>query len=185
MSTGEQMEALQDGQIIVGFLNMPVTAPWLTLEVVSREPLWLALPKLHRLTRYKKVPIEALSEEQVILFPRRVTPGLHDTITSMCRNAGFGLRVAHEVDSLVGGLTLVSANLGIAFCTPSVQRSWNEIAFRPIENAPDVELAVAHRSDTVTPALETFLRILRRIARSHAPKGKQQGRAHRSLLAAG
>lgn len=173
LSTGEQMEALRDGVIIVGFLNMPVQAPWLSLEVVSREALWLALPKQHRLTRYKKVPIDALSEEQVILFPRRTTPGLHDTITSMCRNAGFSLRVAHEVDSLVGGLTLVSADLGIAFCTPSVQRSWPDIAFRPIENAPDVELAAAHRSNTVTPALETFLRVLRRIARSRTTKRRK------------
>jgi DNA-binding transcriptional LysR family regulator len=172
MSTGEQMEALQDGQIIIGFLNMPVEAPWLTLEVVSREPLWLALPKQHPLTRFKKVSIEALAEEQVILFPRRVTPGLHDTITSMCRNAGFGLRVAHEVDSLVGGLTLVSAGLGISFCTPSVQRSWTDIAFRPIEKAPDVELAAAHRSDTVTPALETFLRVVRKVARSRTARRK-------------
>lgn len=174
MSTGEQMEALRDGQIIIGFLNMPVEAPWLTLEVVSREPLWLALPSHHPLTRYKRVPIAALAEEQVILFPRRVTPGLHDTITSMCRNAGFGLRVAHEVDSLVGGLTLVSAGLGIAFCTPSVQRSWTEIAFRPIENAPDVELAAAHLSETITPALETFLRIVRRIA--HKPAVRKRKR---------
>jgi len=174
MSTGEQMEALREGRIIVGFLNVPVRTSELTLEVVSREPLWLALPKRHRLTRLKKVPVKALAEEQIILFPRRATPGLHDTITSMCKTAGFSLRVAHEVDSLVGGLTLVSAGLGVAFCTPSVQRVWTDIAFRPIENAPDIELAAAHRTDTVSPALETFLRVLRRIMGGSAARQRSR-----------
>src|SRR6185295_15899526 len=143
-----------------GFLNLPVHEPTLALEKISREPLCLALPKGHRLTRYKRVPLAAIADEKMILFPRRVTPGLHDAITGMFRNEGFVLNVVHEVDSLVGGLTLVNANLGIAFCTPSIKRLWPEIVFRPIQSPAYIEQAVGYLRDAQSPVLDTFLRVV-------------------------
>jgi DNA-binding transcriptional LysR family regulator len=165
MSTGMQIEAIRDGAIEVGFLNLPAHEPTLTFETVKREPLWVALPKGHPLTRYQQVPLSALSDQGMILFPRRVTPGLHDMITGMCRDAGFTLNVVHEVDSIVGGLTLVSAELGVAFATPSVQRLWPDIAFRPIRPAYYVEQAVAYRRDIKSPVLDTFLAVVRQSVR--------------------
>jgi DNA-binding transcriptional LysR family regulator len=165
MSTGMQVEAIRDGAIEVGFLNLPVHEPALTFETIKREPLWVALPRGHPLTRYQQVPLSALSDQGMILFPRRVTPGLHDMITGMCRDAGFTLNVIHEVDSIVGGLTLVSAELGVAFATPSVQRLWPDIAFRPIRPACYVEQAVAYRRDIKSPVLDTFLAVVRQSVR--------------------
>lgn len=165
MSTGSQIDGLREGRITVGFLNLPVHEPTLALERISREPLWLALPKGHALARYKRVPLAAIAGEKMILFPRRVTPGLHDAITGMIRNEGFSLNVAHEVDSIVGGLTLVSANLGIAFCTPSFKRLWPDVVFRPIQGPAYIEQAVGYLRETQSPALETFLRVVRQTAR--------------------
>ena len=165
MSTGLQIEALREGRIDIGFLNLPVQEPTLVVEAVTVEPLWVALPKNHPLTRHRRVPLSALAGEHIILFPRRVTPGLHDTITGMCREAGFTLNVVHEVDSIVGGLTLVSADLGIAFTTPSVQRLWPDIAFRALQTSATVEQAVVYNREARPPALETFLHTVRQSLR--------------------
>jgi DNA-binding transcriptional LysR family regulator len=172
MSTGLQLEALRDGRIDIGFLYLPVNEPTLALEIISREPLWIALPKGHRLTRYKRVPFSAIAEEKVILFPRRVTPGFHDAITGMARNEGFMLNVAHEVDSILGGLTLVSANLGIAFCTPGARPLWPNLAFRPVQGPTFIEQAVGYHRNAKSPVLETFLRAVRQTNRRG--KGKPQ-----------
>ena len=51
MTTGVQIEALRENRIQVGFLNLPVQEPLLVLESVRKEPLWLAMPKAHRLAR--------------------------------------------------------------------------------------------------------------------------------------
>jgi DNA-binding transcriptional LysR family regulator len=166
MSTGIQVEALREGRIDIGFLNLPLQEPTLALESINSEPLWVALPKNHSLTRLRKIPLTALSGERIILFPRRATPGLHDTLTGMCRKAGFTLNVIHEVDSIVGGLTLVSADLGIAFATPSFQRLWPDIAFRPIHPTTLVEQAVAYRREGVSPVIETFLGAVRHSVRT-------------------
>ena len=165
MSTGVQIEALRERRIGVGFVNLPVTEPSLAMETVQSEPLWVALPKGHALTRHQRVPLKALANEPMIFFPRRITPGVHDAITSMCRDAGFSLNVAHEVDNIVGALTLVSADLGIAFCTPGVRKLWSHIAFRPLLGSVQLEQAVAYRRDDQSPVLETFLRLVRQTLR--------------------
>jgi len=162
MSTGAQVEELREGRLGVGFVILPIQAPFLATEIVLREPLCLAIPKRHPLARHKTVALKSLEGEPLILFPRRVTPGAHDSITGLCREAGFTLPVAHEVDSVVGALTLVSAGLGIAFCTPILSRMWPAVAVRPIRPAIESQQAVAYRTDSSTPAIEALLRIVRK-----------------------
>src|SRR5262245_51067220 len=145
MSTGSQIEALRDGRIQVGFLNLPVNDSNLILETIRTEPMWIALPKGHRLARQTCVPLNALADEQFVLFARRGSPGLFDLITAACRNAGFSLNVAHEVDNVIASLTLVTAGLGVAFCTPSMQKLWPDIVFRPLRDTTlSLEYAVAY-----------------------------------------
>jgi DNA-binding transcriptional LysR family regulator len=163
MNTGMQIEALRDGRIGVGFLNLPVNEPSLALEVIQSDSLWVALPRNHPLARYERLPLNALANQPMILFPRRVTPGVHDTITSMCRNAGFDINVTHEVDSIVGALTLVSAGLGVAFCTAAVRKLWPDIAFRRLRNAIKMEQGVAYRRDMESPVVTSFLSIVRKM----------------------
>ena len=165
LSTGAQIEELREGRLGVGLVNLPIQAPFLTTETLLRERLYLALPKGHRLALQKTVALTSLEGEQMIFFPRRVTPGVHDTITGICHDVGLTLHVAHEVDSIVGALTLVSAGFGIAFCTPNIHREWPNVAFRPIRPTIEVQQALAFRRDSVTPPLETFLRVIRKVAR--------------------
>jgi len=170
LSTGTQIEALREGRIDVGFLNLPVLDSTLVVEKIKSEPISLALPKGHPLTRRPRVPLKAIENEPMILFPRRVTPGLHDLLTGLCRNAGFSLNVVHEVDSIVGGLTLVSAGLGIAFATSGFQRLWPGITFRPLETTAVIEQGISYRRDAQSPVLDTFLRVVRQLVRKE--KGK-------------
>jgi DNA-binding transcriptional LysR family regulator len=165
LTTGMQIEALREGRIHVGFLNLPVQEPTLTLETVLKEPLSVAMPKGHPLTRYESIPLSELKDQRVIMFLRRVAPGLHDEITAMCRNAGFSLNSIHETDNVNASLTLVSAELGISFCAPSIRRCWPDLVFRPVRSSVRIEQAVAYRRDVQSPVLGIFLSVLRRVVR--------------------
>ena len=169
MSTGSQIEALRERKIDVGFVGLPLRDPLLMLEKISAKPLYLALPIDHSLAKLSEIPITRLQNQAMILFPRRVTPGLHDSITAVCRNAGFTLNVIHEVDSISGALTLVRAGFGLAFTTPGDQQVWPDIVFRPVSGGVSLEQAVAYRRDSVTPVLETFLTAVRKFVRTAAP----------------
>ncbi|MBI4474374.1 MAG: LysR family transcriptional regulator [Acidobacteria bacterium] len=180
MNTAMQIEALRDQHVHVGFLSLPVDDSNLYLENVKREPMWLAVPKNHALAKHKKVPLASLEKQPFVMFERRCSPGLHDLITSTCRTAGFSLNVVHEVDNVTATLMMVTAGLGLAFCSPAMRKSWPDIAFRPFREAvPALEYAVGYRSDSQSPLLHSFLKVVRQVAR-------QSSRAHlRSLTSPG
>lgn len=162
MNTGLQIDALREGRIDVGFLNLPVNDSSLAIETVKKSPMWVAVPKGHPLARRTRIPLKALADQRFILFNRRGSPGLHDLITAMCRNAGFSLNVVHEVDNVIASLTLVTAGLGLAFCSSSMQKLWPEIIFRPLQEAvPPLEYGVAYRRGALSPVLDSFLRVVR------------------------
>jgi len=68
------------------------------------------------------------------------------------------------VDSIVGALTLVSAGLGVAFCTPGVRKLWPSISFRPLRHATRMEQGVAYTRDLESPVIRSFLEIVREMA---------------------
>jgi DNA-binding transcriptional LysR family regulator len=169
MNTAFQIEALREQQVDVGFLHLPVNDTELMLEPIKREPLWLALPQDHSLAKQKRVKLANLAQQPFIMFSRRSSPGLHDVITTACRNAGFSLNVIHEVDNVIASMTLVTAGLGLAFCSPSWRTLWPNVAFRPlVEPVPALEYAVAYRRAAHTPALSSFLTVVRQIARQNS-----------------
>jgi DNA-binding transcriptional LysR family regulator len=165
MNTAMQIEALREEHVHVGFLSLPVNEPNLRLETVKREPLWLAVPKNHPLATQKKILLASLKQEPFIMFERRASPGLHDMITSTCRNAGFTVNVVHEVDNATAGLTMVAAGLGLAFCSPAQRQSWPDIEFRPFREAvPALEYAVAYQRKAQSPVVDCFLSVVRDVA---------------------
>jgi DNA-binding transcriptional LysR family regulator len=169
MHSAAQVEALREGHVHVGFLHLPIDAPHLTVEPIRREPLWLALPTGHTLAKQQRVALTSLAQQPFIMFARRSNPGLHDVIAAACRNAGFSLNVVHEVDNSIAAMTLVSAGLGLAFCSPSWRKLWPEVEFRSFrERVTWLEYAVAYRRGAHSPALDSFLKVVRQIARQNS-----------------
>jgi DNA-binding transcriptional LysR family regulator len=176
MTTGAQIESLIEERIQVGFLALPIQEASLVAEIVEEEPLRIALPKNHPLARCQRVPLSALADQPFILFRRRTTPGLHDLITGICKNAGVSLNVVHEVDSILASLTLVRADLGIAFCVASMQQKSNGIVFRPLEEPePRVRYGITYRRDAQSPVLSSFLGVVRQVIRRRRPDLREAG----------
>jgi DNA-binding transcriptional LysR family regulator len=162
MCTGEQLHRLREGRIDVGFLSLPVQDQTLAAVKIKEEPLRLALPKNHPLARFRQVPMTALAGQPFIFFPRRATPGLHDLITGLCRTAGFSLNVVHEVESIVASLTLVRANLGIAFSMDHFKDKSDSLVFRPLEDSRAVvTYGMVYKRDEKTPVMDSFISAVR------------------------
>jgi DNA-binding transcriptional LysR family regulator len=160
---GEQLERLRDGRIQVAFIGLPVRDENWAKEVVKEEPLSIALPNSHPLSRSKQLALTALAREPIILFPRAAAPGLHDLITVTCKNAGVILNVVHEADSIGASLTLVRANLGIAFSVASMQSKSADVVFRPIKDGPRVQYGMVYKRAAQLPVLNSFLKTVRQV----------------------
>jgi len=176
MCTGEQLSRLREGRIDVAFLSLPIQdSTTLAAERIKEEPLRLALPKNHPLTRFRRVPMKALAGQPFIFFPRRATPGLHDLVTGLCRTAGFNLNVVHEVESMVASMTLVRANLGIAFSMDHFESKSDSLVFRPLEDSRAVvTYGMVYKRNEKTPVLDSFMSAVREATeRRRGGRGKK------------
>jgi DNA-binding transcriptional LysR family regulator len=170
LTTAQQLAALREGRLQVGFVRPPVEDPRLAAETILREPLLVALPRAHRLAGRSAVALDALAREPFVLFPRPLGPGLYDQIMALCQRAGFAPRVTQEARQMQTITRLVGAGIGVSLVPSSVQnlRGFG-VAYRPLADAtPDVEMALAWRRDDPSEVLQRFLEVAREAAASQS-----------------
>lgn len=161
LTTAQQVRALRDGRIQIGFVRPPVGDDTLQTETLFKEPLLVALPETHFLSNQAKIPTEALAHEHFILAPRHLGPGLYDQIISLCKQAGFSPNVTQEAIQMQTILGLVAAGLGVSLI-PASARYLRErgIAYRELQHSNvEVEMALAWCKADAPPVLQTFIRV--------------------------
>ncbi|ANY06745.1 LysR family transcriptional regulator [Pseudonocardia sp. HH130630-07] len=165
LTTTEQVERLRAGTLDVGFLRPPLPAPAadeLTLLTVLREPLVSVLPPGHRLAARTRIPIAALADDPFVRNPRRLGPGLHETITSLCRAAGFLPRTVQEATDMQTVLGLVAAGYGVAVVPRSSASGCPDGVGRvELTAGPTIELALAHVEPITSPAAARLVALAR------------------------
>lgn len=159
MTTQEQVTAFQQRSIHIGILRPPVGERMLALRTVVREPLVAVLPASHPLAQSERVPLAALADESLILYPRADGPGIHDAIVSLCLQAGFTPRIVQEAAEMTTIAGLVAGGIGIALVIASIEHlhSWG-VVYRPVDgDIPPWELSLSWRHDDDSTVVRTFL----------------------------
>jgi DNA-binding transcriptional LysR family regulator len=159
-ATGDvQLEALASGEVDAGFfLHSPGFAPpELQRLLVAVEPLTLALPERHPLTKLPVLELKSVLSAPLVTFPRRIVPSLFDAIFGMYHAAGQVPVVAQEAIQMQTIVNLVSAGLGVAWVPASVQQFQRPgVVYRNVLGpvpACETSLVWMRRS----PVLERFL----------------------------
>src|SRR6478609_8378054 len=158
---GDQIDGLKAGSLDVGFVRSSLDEPGLSAELVRREPLMAVLPDDHRLATRRSVPLEALSNEPFVLFPRARGPAFFDQLITLCGTAGFTPRVVQEAPQL-DIVSMVAAGFGVSIM-PASMRNFRRpgVAFRPIVGAPQTELLIVWRKHNLSAALHKFVDLVR------------------------
>jgi LysR family transcriptional regulator, benzoate and cis,cis-muconate-responsive activator of ben and cat genes len=123
MASLEQIAALKDGRIDVGFGRIRLDDPALRRDVLREEQLVVALPLSHPLLeRPGPLNFSELAREPLILYPRAPRPSYADQVISIFRDRGLEPHIAHEARELQTAIGLVAAEVGICIVPTSVQR---------------------------------------------------------------
>jgi DNA-binding transcriptional LysR family regulator len=117
MSTPDQIEALEQGEIDVGFVRLPVERPELVTLPVLEEMLVAAIP---RGMSYRK-GLSSLHDEPFVVISRSVSASFFDHLVQTCRAAGFSPRIVQEVNELFTVLNLVQAGVGVSLVPRSTR----------------------------------------------------------------
>ncbi|GAQ00003.1 aromatic hydrocarbon utilization transcriptional regulator CatR [Leptolyngbya sp. NIES-2104] len=167
MTTSEQVAALHDDRIQLGFLCPPISDDELSVETVLQESFVAVLPEAHPLATQTQLSLASLAEESFILSPRHLGSGFHNQIIRLCQQAGFSPQVAQEAIQMQTIISLVAAELGVALVPSSLQTLQRAgIVYKPLEDQTlDVKLAVVWQSANTSPVLHQFLAQSRAAAR--------------------
>ena len=162
LDTAEQLAALQDRRLDVGFTRSAEPALGLVVTSVAEEPLVAVLPADHPLAAGATVALEALADQPFVLWPRQTSVGFYDEVITACRHAGFSPHIKFEGRGAETLLGLVAAGLGVSI-QPEPYRNLARtgVAFRPLAApAPTTTLQVAHRRGDPAPVVRRFLAIV-------------------------
>jgi DNA-binding transcriptional LysR family regulator len=131
----------------------------LSSRVVLREPLCVALSRQHPRARARSaLRIGQLAGEPFVMTSAEVAPALRASIAAHCRQAGFEPMVRLEVQLQQTVLNMVDEGAGVALVPASMRKSrLPGVAFRPLANAPLVELVLLWSPRNRNPCLVNFL----------------------------
>jgi DNA-binding transcriptional LysR family regulator len=166
-----QIEALANRRIDVAFPILPVSHRDITAEAVAAEPLVAALPDAHPLARASRVRLADLRSHPFVRVSPEAAPTFHDLVLAACAEAGFTPSVAHEAGHILTILGLVGAGLGVAILPGSLGgKSAEGVVFRPIVDAPPVQIGVAYRRHETSTLLLAFLHVVREVSRKKSAR---------------
>ncbi|SAL87424.1 transcriptional regulator CatR [Caballeronia arvi] len=121
MSTMDQIRALKDGRIDVGFGRIRHEDANIRRVILREEKMIVALPVGHPLSLSKPVlALRDLIHETLIIFPKAPRPSYADQVLSAFQNRALTPRSIYEVRELQIALGLVAAGEGISVVPSSV-----------------------------------------------------------------
>ncbi|MDY7578076.1 LysR family transcriptional regulator [Herbaspirillum sp. RTI4] len=168
-----QLDQLGEGKIDAGLLLPPLSDKikrTLDYLPVLSEPLIAVVPT-GALPGTGPIALRQLADLPLIIFPRRIAPGFHDTIMSCFRDADVVPDIGQEAIQMQTIVGLVSAGMGMALVPQSVSNLRRPgVDYRSLRGAtPLIETGLAWRRDNPSPVLRAFLDLIREQAIPPSP----------------
>ena len=168
MLTFAQFKAIADGSLDVGFSQAPQRYPsGLNGFVISRSPLWAALPEGHPLAARKKITPTMLLREKFVAMSMELETGFWGNIATISP-PGVSARIVDRAPDAFTLMTLVAAGVGVSVLSePFTRIAMPGIVFRKLaDTVATANLAVVHRKNEAAPTVLAFIDSLRSQARS-------------------
>jgi LysR family transcriptional regulator, benzoate and cis,cis-muconate-responsive activator of ben and cat genes len=123
MTTMEQVSALKDGRIDVGFGRLKFDDEAIVRKVIREEKLCLAVPADHPLAAVTaRLRLRDTVGEPLIIYPKSPRPSYADQVLGFYRDAGVEPKIGMEARELQTALGLVASGGGVCVVPASVRR---------------------------------------------------------------
>ena len=115
MSSLDQIAAIRERKLDAGFLyNAPREDGDLAIQRLEAHEVCLAVPRNSALSSRKRIGLEEISGEPLILFQRLGSPLFYDSLLSQFKKHNVAPRVVDEAANEAAMLTLVTTGAGAA-----------------------------------------------------------------------
>ncbi len=160
----QQIEALREKRLTVGFNRIIPTSSDMVVERVLTERILVAVNRSHKFAYLREIPLADIANQPLIVFPNLSRPSFADDVISLCHNEGFQPQIVQEVEDVVTAVALVSSGFGISMVPESgANLKLPGVVYRPLKKipSPSIDLSCVYRKDDESPILQAFLDIIR------------------------
>jgi DNA-binding transcriptional LysR family regulator len=164
LTSMEQIAALKEGRIDVGFGRIQLDDPGVERIVLRNERLSAALPLTHPLSsRTGGLRLEELAGEVLVVYPKSPRPSFADQVLALFRERNLKPPVVHEVRELQTALGLVAADTGICLVPTSVERLRRDnVVYRALDEPGAVSpIIMSKRANDRSPEIALILSIVK------------------------
>ena len=158
----EQIAALKDGKIDVGFGRIRFDDEQVIRTILREEKLVVAVPAAHPFTLGQgPVPLSKIASQPIILYPRSPRPSYADQVLSLFRDQGLSPTVAHEARELQIAIGMVAAEEGLCIVPESVRQSRTEdVRYLEIAEPATSPIIMSFRRGVASPELKVMARVI-------------------------
>ena len=171
MTTMEQVVALKEGRIDVGFGRIPLDDPAITRLLLRNETLAVALPLNHAVLQQGRtgLRLSELQAETLITYPKAPRPSYADQVLSIFREHGIKPAGLYEVRELQTALGLVAAEVGVCIVPASVQRFRRDNVGYVALDEPDAisPILMSHRKNDTSPEIDLLVALIQDLYRAN------------------
>lgn len=161
----QQIPALKEGRIDIGFGRLRQGDPNVTSTVLHEERLVVAVPLTTRLaTESGPLTLDALQGERLIVYPKEPRPSYADHVMTLLLNEGVVAGEVHEVRELQTALGLVAAEAGVCIIPSSARQMRSDVHYRDIASPQATSpIILSCRTGDNSSRLELVRRVTREI----------------------
>ncbi|MCK9512694.1 MAG: LysR family transcriptional regulator [Pigmentiphaga sp.] len=133
--TVQQVDALKEGRIDIGFGRVPHSDPAVAGLVLHEEPLAVAVHTASLMARdTTPMPIGRITGQRLIVYPKEPRPSFADEVLNVVHGHGVQPAEVLEVREIQTALGLVAAEFGVCLIPASARQLRQDVHFRLIDS---------------------------------------------------
>ena len=161
--TAEQMPALLDGTLDLGFLRDGEPQVGVSIESMLRERFVAVLPARHKLASRPTLRPRDLRNEPFVLFARRMGALAFDRTLACCEAEGFRPNVVQEAPQWPTAVRLVAAGSGISLAPACVANfAMPGVVYKTVRSRHWTSIDIGSKPNLDNPTVEALLNIVRK-----------------------
>ena len=162
MLSTQQIAALKEGRIDIGFGRLRHADPGVASTTLREERLTVALPRAWPLSDTSApIALKALGGQKLIIYPSEPRPSYADFVLTLLREAEVGPIEVQEVREIQTALGLVAAEAGVCIIPMSARQMRSDVVFRPVADPQATSpVILSHRAGDESATLDMVREII-------------------------